>query len=477
MKFCFLINDAPFLSEFLGKIYEQMLKNEDEAVVVVNTKIAEYTKERYFPSRTKFISKVDWCVKNFNKASKEFGNLSWREFFPAFGRFQRLKWDYRYSVDTVSQLYQFFDFVFQNEKPDVLLGEPPAGLFGEIGYYFAKKNGVPFLGLTDSRVNIAIYDSESTDSRFEKAFKELSDSDISENERVSLNALIEKFVLSNQKPDYMNYAKISFNQFELLWHYVRKLSELKPIVRYLMQRQKFKKYDYESEVIVRRSIAAPFELELRQFKILFQKRFFSYIDEQDQFFVYPLHLEPEAATLISAIPYADQLATIKNIAFSLPFLYKLYVKEHPVAMGSRSDNFYRTLQKIPNVVLISPNQDVHQLIKKSSGVITLTGTMGLESVLAGKPAYVLGNVFYTYHPLCRKVQNFDDLKDRLLADLLKKPGTSDLESVNLRFMASYIRNTVEGNTAYAVESTDKNNYTTIVEAIRQRIGNVHPVRA
>lgn len=472
MKFCFLINDAPFLSEFFGKICKLVLEDKHEAVVVVNNKIAEYTKKQFFPSKTKFISKVDWCIANFNPAKKEFENLSWREFFPDFCRFRRLQWNYQYAVDTVSQLYQFFDFVFQNEKPDVLIGEPPAGLFGEIGYYFAKKNSVPFLGFVDSAFNLALYDSEWTDSRFEKTFKGLSDGDISERERESFPARIEKFISHAQQPNFIKYVRISFGQFELLRHYLRKMPELKSLFKYFMGRKKFQQYDYESEVDLRRSIVAPFEVEMRQFRLLFQKRFFFRINEQDQFFLYPLHLEPEASTLILAAPYSDQLATIKNIAFSLPFPCKLYVKEHPVAMGSRHDSFYQTLQKIPNVVLISANQNVPELVRKSLGMVTLTGTMGMEAALAGKPVYVLGKVFYTYHPLCRKVQNFDDLKEQIKTDLSKKPDTKNLENINIRFMASYIRNTLKGGIIYATEVQDKNDYKMIYGGIKQRIGNV-----
>lgn len=472
MKFCFFVNSAPFLSEFLGEVCRKALDDNHEAIVVVNSKIAEYTKKQYFPEQARWISKVDWCLERFDPAKKEFGDLSWRDFFPAFGRYTRLRWDYKYSVDTVSQLYQFLDFVFQSEQPDVILGEPPAGVFGEIGYYFAKKHKVPFLGLTDSRVNIALYDSEPTDSRFEKTFKEIADTDIEEKEQESLRTLIGRFVSHAKMPTYMNYAKVSFSQFGVLRHYIGRLSELKPLLRYWAGRKKFKAYDYESEVAWRRAIASPLELELRQLRMLFQKHFFSRGDEHDRFFLYPLHLEPEAATIVLAAPYADQLATIKNIAFSLPFPCKLYVKEHPTATGLRKDSFYKTLQNIPNVVLIAPEQSVPGLIKKSLGVITLTGTIGFEAVLAGKPAYVLGNVFYTYHPLCRKVLNFDDLRERVKADLDKKPDVSNLDQVNLRFMASYIRNTVEGSTTFAAQQTDTNDYKAIYQSIKERIGNV-----
>ncbi|MDP2664688.1 MAG: hypothetical protein Q8O97_01840, partial [bacterium] len=348
MKFCFLINSAPFLSEFLGKISSEALNDNHEVVVVVNSKVAEYTKKQHFPEQVRWISKVDWCVEHFDPSKKEFGSFSWREFFPAFGRYTRLRWDYAYSVDTVSQLCQFFDFVFRTEKPDIVLGEPPTGVFGNIAHHFAKQYKVPALGLTDSRLNIAVYDSESNDSRFEKTFKKLFSGDIEKSERAALNGIIKKIVSHVEKPAYMNYAKISFSPITFVLHYFSRLSELGPVFRYLRNRAKFKPYDYESEVTWRRTFSSPIELLWRQFRLFSQKRFFSLMNEHDQFFVYPLHLEPEAATLVLAAPYADQMATIRSIAFSLPFPFKLYVKEHPSAMGLRPDGFYQELQKVPN---------------------------------------------------------------------------------------------------------------------------------
>ncbi|MDP2637189.1 MAG: hypothetical protein Q8P03_01090, partial [bacterium] len=248
MKLCFLINSAPFLSEFLGKLAEQALKDGNTVVVAVNSKVAEYTKQQYFPKGVTFISKVDWCSKHFDPAKKEPENLSWRDFFPAFGRYTRLRWDYEYSVDTVKQLYQFFDFVFQTEKPDAVLGEPPAGVFGKVAWHVAKLRRIPTIGFTDSRLNIAAYDSESTDSRFEKTFKKLSLGDIGKSERIVLNGIIKKIVSHVEKPAYMNYAKFSFSPITFVWHYLARLPELGPVFRYLGNRTKFKLYDYESEV-------------------------------------------------------------------------------------------------------------------------------------------------------------------------------------------------------------------------------------
>ncbi len=471
MKWCFLVNDALFLSEFMGKLAEVVAKEGNACLVLFNSKIAEYEKKKHFPLRTRFISKVDWCIEHYNPANKEFGELSWREFFPIFDRFARFPFLYSYSVDMAAQLYQFFDFIFSTEQPAVIIGEPPAGLFGEVAYYFAKKKNILFVGITDSRMeNIAFYDSEWTDSRYEKTFKKLLDTDISKKEKKFFIAWLQGFLTHTQVPSYTKYIKISFRQTDLPWHYFQRIKKVGlTLLKYIVNRKRFQPYDYESEAILRYSLMAPVDVEKRQVRLVLQKKFFRALKEGDKFFVYPLHFQPESATSVLAMYYADQLATIRNIAFALPFPWKLYVKEHVAALGTRPSSFYEYLQKIPQVVLISARESVPKLIQRCSGVITLTSTMGMEAALSGKPVYVLGNVFYAYHPLCKKAQNFDDLREHIRIDMTQKHSPQNLERINMRFLASYYRHTVPGITAAAQSDDDRNDYDAIYQAIKARV--------
>ncbi|MBI1984975.1 MAG: hypothetical protein HYS60_02580 [Candidatus Wildermuthbacteria bacterium] len=191
-----------------------------------------------------------------------------------------------------------------------------------------------------------------------------------------------------------------------------------------------------------------------------------------------MHAQPEASTLVLARYYYHQLYTIHNIAFSLPFPCKLYVKEHPVIIKTKSVSFYRALKRIPNVVLISPQEDTQKLIQKAAGIITLTSTIGMEAVLAGKPTYVLGNVSYDFHPGCIKVKNFDELEEQIRLTMQeahvgsrRAKNSSELRSLNLRFITSYFRNTIPGNIVSASSKNDANDYKLICRHIKERIGS------
>lgn len=147
------------------------------------------------------------------------------------------------------------------------------------------------------------------------------------------------------------------------------------------------------------------------------------VDSEQHFFLYPLHLQPEASTLILGEFYEDELNNIKNISKSLPGNYRLLVKEHPAAFGRRSSSFYRQIIKIPNVSLVHPEFDGDQLLSAAAGLITVSGTMGIEALSKGKLVFVLGDVFYDIFPGVDKIYNWQDLRLKLLAISDRVPGS------------------------------------------------------
>jgi len=312
-----------------------------------------------------------------------------------------------------------------------------------------------------------VYDQKFTFSGYKKTFAELTDGSINKEEKERAQNFVKKFISHEQAPSAIASSKIHFSQLGLVKHFLKRIKETHfSLLRYTFARQKYKLFDSESEITLKLFFRAFFNAQKRKFRIFFQKRFFKALpQEKVKFFLLPLHYQPEAATDVFAIYYCDQLNTAKNIAFSLPFPYKLYVKEHPAAVGTRAKEFYKELKKIPNIVLISPHENIENIIKNSSGVVTLTSTVGLEAALAGKPVYVLGDVFYSYHPLCREVRGFEDLKNKIENDLINKLNINNLEDINNKFVTSYFRNTIPGNMAAASIGEDTNNYKLIYEDI------------
>lgn len=248
----------------------------------------------------------------------------------------------------------------------------------------------------------------------------------------------------------------------------KSLKTLPAWMKYLEERNEVKDFDHESEMQLGYRIKYPWKAFLTRIKVWFQGNVFWPMNKNDEFFLFPLHIQPESSTSVLATYYYDQINTIKNTAFCLPFPYKLYVKEHPVIRGDRPFDFYKKIKEIPNVVLISPLENTEEVVKRSKGVVTLTSTIGLEAALAGKPVYVLGNVFYSHHPSCRKIAGFEDLKEKIKKDLEKPERVENLEEKNISFMVSYARNTIKGDISSASSGKDTNDYKEMIKEIKDK---------
>lgn len=109
-----------------------------------------------------------------------------------------------------------------------------------------------------------------------------------------------------------------------------------------------------------------------------------------EFAFYPLHYDPEGSTMIWAPMHANQLPVLEALSKSLPLNMFLAVKEHPAMLGRRPANFYKEIDKLPGVVLVSAFEDTFELIKASKLVCTITGTAGWEALLLRKPVLSVG---------------------------------------------------------------------------------------
>jgi hypothetical protein len=170
------------------------------------------------------------------------------------------------------------------------------------------------------------------------------------------------------------------------------------------------------------------------------------INSTDKYFIYPLHYEPEASTLVRAFHFSDQLALIKLIAKLLPIDSILVVKEHSGNKGYRKTEFYRELFYMPNIVLRPPEYDVSKLINNSMCVITLTGRMGWEAIVNNKPVITLGRSFWSSIDSVYCVQSWKELSSAIMACYNKKEQGATHNKDNLvKFTAAYMACTYKGN--------------------------------
>ena len=133
----------------------------------------------------------------------------------------------------------------------------------------------------------------------------------------------------------------------------------------------------------------------------------------------PLHLQPEASIDNMARYFENQYSNIFDVARSVPEDYILLIKEHSIAEGRRNLGFYIRLAKIENVHFIKNKLTGPEFLQYCDVVFTLTGTMGLEAALLGKPVITfvpnqytfLSNVTIISRLLLRKEYFWSELTD------------------------------------------------------------------
>jgi hypothetical protein len=145
---------------------------------------------------------------------------------------------------------------------------------------------------------------------------------------------------------------------------------------------------------------------------LSKETFYGKYDPDEKYLFFPLHSAPEYALQQQANMWNDQLHIIDALAKSIPFDWKVYVKEHPanVIYRVRLSSFYRKIKTYANVKLIPTYLDTNMIIRNSQFVAHICGTAGWEAVLFhGKPTINFHEMFHDVTGLSKKVENLVEL--------------------------------------------------------------------
>lgn len=307
------------------------------------------------------------------------------------------------------------------EKPDAIVFSVIGSIGSLLLYEMAKKRNIKTLVVMTSRLGVKYILSESyLNFSFAKdIFKKLRAESLSlPEEEAQAKKFLNEFRLKPApftKVDLPNIQPINrLRQFRFLFpaNFIKSFSwRLRMTIRYLLD-------SYRSDY----SNINPFFEAWDNFKkkirvLIGYNDLYDKIETDENFAFFPLHFEPEVATLLYAPFYKDQIWLIKQIARSLPINLKLYIKEHPSMVGYRTRAFYKELKKIPNLKLIHPSYESLPLISQAKLILTITGTAGWEAIKLNRPVIVFGEVFYGELPGVKKCRTIDELpylvKDQL----------------------------------------------------------------
>lgn len=337
---------------------------------------------------------------------------------------------------TLEACFRLIEQLFDEFEPDVVLSDGVACTCSYVQYAVAKGRGIPFYSLATARINDRFYIIRNKEDRYERVdeiFESYKRYGLPAEKRGQTEAFLNRFRADSTKPAYfVQYAKppaLDLKSLETLFEVAHRRLVLDPN-NYIL--------DHPLRAIVNRAV------RIAKAHVL-DKRSFAKPVDGEKFVFFPLHFQPEMTTLVLAPYYVDQIALIENIAKSLPIDHVLYVKEHKASLGRRPLGYYGRIRKIPNVRLITPYYDSHELIRACSAVCVISSTVGWEAILYEKPVLTFGDVFYNSFDLVDHVRSYHDLPAAIMKAV--RSFEPDRELL-LEYIAANIEGTFNGDTYY-----------------------------
>lgn len=355
--------------------------------------------------------------------------------------------------------YLFIADIVEKEKPGFFVNEEVAIFSAYLFYQMCKVKGCRYIGYSVPR-NLSYEKILLTDEPFahypELDYFYRNRGELTPSDYAGAEEMIRTIMQRHEKPAYM--AKTG--RKPSLWR-----NFLRPIAAFvkndMFARRNF--YDYET-------FHASIKPKLTYFRYHRQTRYYQKPVENEKFILFPLHYQPEASTLVKATDFADQADTVRMLAKNMPGEYILYVKEHYAELGHRNTLFYKEMRKLPNVRVIDPWVDSHELIQKAEAVVVLTSTVGWEALMYGKPVVALGHVFYDTYRYCYKVRDIFNFAEELREILLRAPSREEASKEFVSYFAAYLKAMCPGNYVLSdPRHTEAKNVENLKKALEEKI--------
>jgi len=152
-------------------------------------------------------------------------------------------------------------------------------------------------------------------------------------------------------------------------------------------------------------------------KYLCYKAYQSYSIEpnlENKYICFFLHYQPERTSLPEGYGFTQQLTAIIELRQATPKCISIYVKEHPsiftnyCGVKERHPTFYKDINAIEGVQSIALDTDTFKLIDYSIATATLTGTVGLQSILRNRPVIFFGRTLMNFSGV-HQYTSYDEL--------------------------------------------------------------------
>ncbi|WP_076930080.1 capsular polysaccharide export protein, LipB/KpsS family [Proteiniphilum saccharofermentans] len=455
MKYLILINNAPKMITYHKGLGDSLKRKGNSVIYAFADELPLLTYSMDFSKERIYIFSEYFKVNDKNPLiDNKYSKINWlKTYFSDYDRnryYSGPTYDNKYYDSLLKNLINFFDTIFQNENIDFFIYEAISNSFAYVCYEVAKVNDIGYRGYIGSRIanRFELHTEEfGMTNRFEKIFKNSSFHAQTPEIKDFVESYLAKY-LGNHIPSYLARKNKLTADYSLVKKYINneKSLLLKGAFKFYKKTKSADfKYAYQSNNPIKYYYNLFKRNILKKIRTTIGNNIFEKPAKDEIYYLFPLHMKPEASTSVLARHYCDDLAVLRNIAFNLPIGEKLYIKEHFVNYGNLPLSFYHELKRIPNVRLIHSNEDTMQLIKNCKALITLTSTMGFEALLMYKKVIVFGNVFYKCHPNCIKLDSYENLFN-ILTELKQPPCDRE---VARNFVTAYYLCTSEGRTGFS----------------------------
>lgn len=304
--------------------------------------------------------------------------------------------------------------IFNKYAPSAVIGLAVDSYVIDLIRLYSEERGIKYIGLIPSFLNG--YCRITSRGEYIKV-RDVSDSEVEK--------VYRQLKYRNEQPNYL--TKFETDR-ELLkkWKYNKRRNKLRYFYMSLkrLQSKSYRYcYHYWASMLVFKGTTEKIDLNIFERNLE--------IDNSVISCYLPLHFVPECTVdywakdqkLVcyyeSVLNVINQLAK-KNI--------KVYIKEHPNAIGFRPINFYRSLKHCKNVVLVCPSVNSIYMIKQTNFTLVWTGTAGIEAYLLEKPVVEIGSPYYVHDDSFIKFHDF--IGNFPENEHILKKGTNDKKLVS-----------------------------------------------
>lgn len=214
-----------------------------------------------------------------------------------------------------------------------------------------------------------------------------------------------------------------------------------------------------------------YPIRYRVNKMLWTKLFENPV-EGEKFVLYTLNYQPEHSVDVTTPDYMNALENVKALARSLPLNIKLYVKEHPNALGIRGASYLFKIKQVPGVRLIDPRVSSHDVLKKALLTVSLGGTISLEAAMYGARTAIPQSNFIEKFSVVEKIKHLSEI-----GELLNKPMPSMDADADIRLIAWILDNSLPGTAADKISdpinALSNQNISSLADGYEKILARIH----